>query len=322
MERRAVLGAGLGVGAALWAGGTRPAWAAGRRRPLGGDLAAARRLFTVGEYDRLHQVFPVLLAGADEEAVAGPVGAGRAAGVWVLASQLAVKQGAIGVAGDFADRAGAAARRSGDPVVLGAAARAAATPLRRTGRADQALRLLREAHVRLADGPRPSAAALDTAGMVALTVSYTAAQARRPSAAREFAALAEETALRLDCHRGRAPAGGELSLAQCVLYRIGVHRELGDVDQALRCAAALDPAALVTPERRARAATDTARALLAAGDVPAVFAQLRLVELAAPLEARRPAVRALTAEVAARRPDLPGVALFIRRTAVASRRST
>ncbi|MYZ41334.1 hypothetical protein GT002_41070, partial [Streptomyces sp. SID4917] len=43
------------------------------------------------------------------------------------------------------------------------------------------------------------------------------------------------------------------------------------------------------------AATDTARALLDAGDAAAAFAQLRLVELAAPHEARRPSVQALTA---------------------------
>jgi hypothetical protein len=70
-------------------------------------------------------------------------------------------------------------------------------------------------------------------------------------------------------------------------------------------------------ERRARAATDTARALLDAGDVPAAFAQLQWVEAVALQEACRPSVRALTAEVAARRPGLPGITAFARRTAAA-----
>ena len=43
------------------------------------------------------------------------------------------------------------------------------------------------------------------------------------------------------------------------------------------------------------------------GDVAGAFAQLRLVELTAPEEARRPSVRALTAKVAAARPGLAGL---------------
>ncbi|MFB6881402.1 hypothetical protein ACFCY8_11255 [Streptomyces noursei] len=127
----------------------------GRPDRLGeGDVAAARALFTAGEYGRLHQVLPLPLALARGRG-------GGAAGVWVLASQLAVKEGDLEAAGGFAGRAGAAARRSGRPVVLAAAARAAATPLRRAGRAGQALRLLGEAHEHLTAGPtrpRPSPA--------------------------------------------------------------------------------------------------------------------------------------------------------------------
>jgi hypothetical protein len=322
VERRTVLGAGLGA-AALWAGGTMPALADGRGRRLeDGDLVAARGLFAAGEYGRLRQVLPVLLARAREAEVTGPVGAGRAAGVWVLVSQLAVKEGALETAAAFAAQAGAAARRSGRPVVLAAAARAAATPLRRSGRADQALQLLEEAHDQLGAVLRPSPAALDASGMVALTASYTAAQARMPSAAGEFVAWAEQIAARLAHASTRSLAGGELSPAQCALYRVGIHRELGDIDRALAYAAHLDPAVLPTPERRARAATDAARALLAAGNVSAAFAQLQAVEQAAPQEARRPSVRALTADVAARRPDLPGVTAFARRTAPPLRQTT
>ncbi|MDX3206629.1 transcriptional regulator [Streptomyces scabiei] len=315
MERRRVLGTGL-CAAVLWTGGTTPVLAGGRGQHLTeGDLPAARRLFAAGRYDRLHQVLPGMVARASESERTGPVGAGRAAGVWVLVSQLAVKEGEMDMAAAFAVRAGTAARRSGRPVLLAAAARAAATPLRRTGRADTALQLLGEAHDALDTALRPAAAVLDASGMVALTAAYTAAQAQMPSAAEQFASLAEHTAARLLRDRGRLPAGGELSPAQCLLYRVGIHQKLGDVDRALAYAAGLEPTALPTPERRARAATDTARALLAAGDVPTAFAQLQLVERAAPQEARRPSVRALSAEVAARRPDLPGLTAFARRTA-------
>ncbi|MFF3208331.1 hypothetical protein [Streptomyces sp. NPDC002962] len=52
-------------------------------------------------------------------------------------------------------------------MVLAAAARAAATPLRRTGRTTEALYLLNEARLHLTAGSRPTAAGLDAAGMVA-----------------------------------------------------------------------------------------------------------------------------------------------------------
>ncbi|MER6125371.1 transcriptional regulator [Streptomyces sp. NPDC001795] len=319
MERRSVLTAGVAIAAA---GVVRPApaWAAGPEARLSAaDVALGQRLFAAGAYEGLGRLLPLLLAGADRSEREGPSGAALAARVRVLASRLAVKQDRTQDAGVHAVRAGAAAHRSGDAVVLAAAARAAAPPLRRTGRAGTALSLLQEAHDQLTAGPRPTAAHLDAAGMVALTAAYTAAQAHLPAPARDFAAQAEQTAHRLAArHPHTAGPPRELSAAQCALYRIGIHRHLGDVDTALAYAAALEPAGLLTPERRARAATDTARALLDAGDMAAAFAQLRLVEGAAPHEASRPSVRALTARIGEHRPDLPGLAAYARRTAVVS----
>ncbi|MFJ2217969.1 transcriptional regulator [Streptomyces sp. NPDC101062] len=315
MERRRMLTGGAVV-AAAWFVRPAPAYAAGPdsgARLSAGDVALGRRLFAAGAYEDLGRLLPLLLAGAEGSAQEGPSGAARAAGVWVLAARLAIKQGRLEEAGAHAVRAGSAAHRSGDAVVLAGAARAAAPTLRRTGRAGQALALLEEAHAELTAGARPTAAGLDAVGMVALTAAYTAAQAHLPGLARDFTARAEETADHLATHP--ADELRELSEAQCALYRIGIHRHLGDVDTALAYATALQPAGLLTPERRARAATDTARTLLDADDLPGAFAQLRLVELAAPDEARRPAVRALTARIAEHRPALPGLAGYARRTA-------
>lgn len=314
MKRRSVLTAGVALGAGV-ATGPVPAWAAAERGLSAGDVAAARALFAAGAYTRLGQLLPLLLAAAARSAEQGPAAAARAAGVWVLASQLAVKQGRTASADAYAKRAGTAATRSGDPVVLAAAARAAATPLRRTGRTDEALLLLHEARTHLLAGSRPTAAELEAAGLAALTAAYSAAQAHRPALARDFAAQAEEDTLRLARHPHTPGRPRELTADQCALYRIGIHRHLGDVDTALAHARRLRPARLPTAERRARAATDTARTLLDAGDAAGAFAQLRLVELAAPSEARRPSVRALTAEVAAVRPGLPGLDTYVRRTA-------
>ncbi|BDM74871.1 hypothetical protein HEK616_83780 (plasmid) [Streptomyces nigrescens] len=312
MKRRAVLSAGVGACAAVAVAGGTPAWAGEAPTLRAEDVAAARRMFTHGRYDQLRQRLSVLLATAHGSAMNGPVGVGRAAQLLVLASQLAVKQGRIDDAAIYADTAVITARRSGRPVLLAAAARAAATPLRRTGRTDQALRLLDEARTHLTD-TRPTASVLDAAGMLALTAAYTAAQAHLSAPALHFAALAEETADQLT-RLAAAPTEQtpwELSAPQCTLYRIGVHRELGDPDIALTHARRLSTAELPTAERRARAATDTARALLATGDVTGAFAQLQHVKAAAPQEARRPSLRALTAELTARRPDLavqaPGI---------------
>ena len=319
MDRRSVLGAGAVLGAVMVVQ-PNAAWAADdqMRPPSDAELTAARALFEAGAYDRLAGALPLLLAGAEHGVQTGPGGAARATGVWVLASQLAVKQGRTGAAGVYAGLAGAAARRSGDALVLAAAARAAATPLRRTGRPGQALDLLREAIVQLTSASRPGTAELDAAGMAALAASYTAAQAHLRTAADDFADEAEQTALRLE--RLPHPVGRpyQLTADQCVLYRIGIHRQLGDIDTGLAYARRLNPGRLSTAERRARAATDIARTLLDAGDTAGAFAQLCLVEDAAPAEARRPSVRALTTRVAERRPGLPGLAAYARRTTAAT----
>ncbi|MFJ4700457.1 transcriptional regulator [Streptomyces sp. NPDC088768] len=183
---------------------------------------------------------------------------------------------------------------------------------RRTGRTDEALLLLAEARAHLLAGARPTAADLEAAGLAGLT----AAQAHRPALARDFAARAEEDTLRLARHPHTPGRPRELTAGQCALYGIGIHHHLGDVDTALAHARRLRPDLLLTAERRARAATDTARVLLDAGDAAGAFAQLRLVEAAAPLEARRPAVRALTAHVAGVRPGLPALGGFVARTVV------
>ncbi|MFF8786684.1 hypothetical protein [Streptomyces sp. NPDC015125] len=99
MERRSLLAAGVALGAVALAGRAAPARAAATRPLSAGDVAAGRRLFAAGAYTRLDEVLPLLLAAAARSMDQGPAGAARAAGVWVLASQLAVKQGRTEAAG-------------------------------------------------------------------------------------------------------------------------------------------------------------------------------------------------------------------------------
>lgn len=95
--------------------------------------------------------------------------------MWVLASQLAVKQGLV-AAGAFAERAAAAARRPGGA--------------RRRGPAPCSTRR----DLPLLAGVRPTATELEAAGLAALA----AAPAHRP--VRDFAVRSEEDTLRLARH--------------------------------------------------------------------------------------------------------------------------
>ena len=63
-----------------------------------GDVTAGRRLFAAGAYTRLDEVL-LLLDGAAHSTEHGPAGAARAADVWVLASQLALKKDRTEAAG-------------------------------------------------------------------------------------------------------------------------------------------------------------------------------------------------------------------------------
>ncbi|UQX04644.1 hypothetical protein [Streptomyces sp. RerS4] len=110
----------------------------------------------------------------------------------------------------FAVRAATAARHSGRPVLLAAAVRAAEPPLRRTGRADTALRLIGESARGAGIGLWPTAAVLDASGMVALTAAYTAAQARIPSPPSSSRPWQNSPRPASSVNAGRVPAGGEL----------------------------------------------------------------------------------------------------------------
>ncbi|WP_371493588.1 hypothetical protein OG871_38485 [Kitasatospora sp. NBC_00374] len=105
--------------------------------------------------------------------------------------------------------------------------------------------------------------------------------------------------------------------AQADLYWIGVHNALGTPDEAVRYASRIAPAALPTAERRARLGTDTARMWQQLGDHRQTFAALRLVEQAAPEEAQRPALRAMTAGLLYGPVALPGLREFAQRTGAA-----
>lgn len=280
---------------------------------LGRALTAAHADFTAARYSALGEHLPGLLGAAEATREAMSGGArerahAAAARGYVLAAELALKQHAD-VAWVAADRALAAARASGDPVVVGEAARVLAITMRRAGRTSRAVDLLRRTATSL--GGREGRAVGAT---LLMTAAYTAACAGQRTDALDLMGEAEQAVARVPRQPGAELFTVDATPAQAALYWIGVHNALGTPDEAVRYARSINPAVLPTAERRARLGTDTARMWQQLGDHRKTFAALRLVEQAAPEEVRRPALRAMTAGLLYGPVQLPGLREFAQRT--------
>jgi hypothetical protein len=280
---------------------------------LGSALSAAHREFTAAKYLALGQRLPGLLASAEatRDEASGRVreqAHGAVARGYVLATELALK-GHADVAWVAADRALAAARASGDPVVVGEAARVLAITMRRAGRSSAAVELLRRTAASLA-GVEGQA----VGSTLLMTAAYTAACAGERSNALDLMGEAEQAVARIPKLPGQELFTVDATPEQTDLYWVGVHNALGTPDEAVRYAARIDPRRLPTAERRARLGTDTARMWQQLGDHKRTFAALRLVEQAAPEEVRRPALRAMTAGLVYGPAQMPGLREFAQRT--------
>ncbi|AJZ85869.2 XRE family transcriptional regulator [Streptomyces sp. WAC05858] len=277
------------------------------------QTAAARLDFRAARYTSLGRALPGLLAAASATRDASR---GRAreqasmmlARAYVLAAELALKQhnDAAWVA---ADRALTAARASGHPVPIGESSRVLAITMRRSGRCPAAVRLLTQEAADLDVGQSPTGAVRTT---LMLTAAYTAATGRDRATALGLLDEAQE-----ETERRRSVPGlftVDVSRTQVDVYRIGVLNALGTPDEGVKVAARLNIDRMPTAERRARAWTDTARMWHALGDQSQTFAALRKVEQEAPQEVRRPALRALTADLLYLPARVPGVREFAART--------
>lgn len=321
VDRRRLLALGTGIGIAALLPGTAVAATPDLPR-LGRGLAAGRSEFRAARYTALARRVPALqfaAATAREQLTGSPRRSASAllARVHILASELGVKAGDSELAWAHAQAAVAAAEDCGDPAVLADATRICATPLRRQDRAGDAVLLLEGTLHRLdAEAPHPAPAIVTAAGSLALSAAYSAALAGQKATALQLVERAQDAADRLATQP--RPPSGDLSCQQVQLYKVGVHHLLGQDTTAVRIARQLDPRALPTPERRARLGTDSARALLALGADDEAFAALLSIEAAAPEDAGRPSVRALTSELLTRRPALSGLRAFAVRTHVVS----
>jgi transcriptional regulator with XRE-family HTH domain len=282
-------------------------------------LAAARTDFRAARYATLGRELPELIAAA-EATRDSLTGTARdtahmiIARAYVLASELTVKAHSE-AAWVTADRALRAARDSGQPAPIGEAARVLAIAMRRSGRGKAAVDLLTRTATSLdTEHRRPTAPTLTVRTSLLLTAAYSAAVTGDRTTALTLADEAEQSTRRLPADSGAGLFTVDATPHQCALYRIGIHNALGTPDEGIAYARALDPAQLPTPERRARYYTDTARMWHQLGDPRRTFSALRGIEHNAPEEARRPAVRTLTAELTYSSVSLPGLKEYAERT--------
>ncbi|WP_159064128.1 transcriptional regulator [Streptomyces canus] len=310
---------GTALGTTMLLPGTAVAASAPDLSTLQRQLVVARAQFRSAHYADLAEALPRLRRDA-LAAQAHTTGARRQAAsallarVHILASELAVKSGASDEAWERARSAVAAGESSGNVIVLAEATRVCATPLRRQGRAADAVLLLQDMITALtgAASSTPEPPLVSATGSLALTAAYSAALEGRRTTALSLMEMAADAAGRL----ARTPQSysGGLTAGQVQLYQVGVHHLLGQDIAAVRAAQRLHPSTLPTGERRARLGTDTARALIAVGDYERALTALHAVEEAASEEASRPSVRALTRELLVRRPRLTGLKTFAART--------
>jgi transcriptional regulator with XRE-family HTH domain len=279
-------------------------------------LTAAKADFTAARYSALGEHLPALLAAAEatRDAASGrgreqaQAAVGRA---YVLATELALKQHAD-LAWATADRALTAARASGDPVVLGEATRVLAITMRRAGRPGAAVDLLRRTAGLLSGERAPEERAV--AATLLMTAAYTAACNAQRADALDLMGGAEQAVRALPAGLSKPLFTVDASSAQVDLYRVGVHNALGTPDDGVTYAQRLTAVRWPTAERAARAGTDVARMWQQLGNPKLTFAALRQVEQAAPEEARRPALRAMTSGLLYGPVPLPGLREFAQRT--------
>ncbi|MEU7023941.1 helix-turn-helix transcriptional regulator [Streptomyces sp. NPDC046203] len=265
-------------------------------------LATARRLFSTCDYAELEVTLPGLIADLRETSGdhqhAGET-AGPLATAYQTATSLLLKQGDHGNAWLAVGRALAEAERSGDPVVLASSVRVHAHVLTREKHTGQAVILVRHTADQLAGAydqrpPRYLAAV----GLLLLRGVTAASSAGDRAATREFLDEAKDVAryVALD----QPDAWANFSPTNVALHAVSASVAFGDAGIALNAAAPLMRRHIPVPERRAALWVEAARAYNQQGRLAESYQALRIAETCAAQDVRRPAVRDLVADMAAR----------------------
>lgn len=239
-----------------------------------GSLGYCCEAFQASHYTSIGRQLPTLLIDAHHATAAAPDDAACEAyqllsRVYQLAASFLHKYGAAttALAAVAADRALAAAERSGDPVAIGAASRRVAKSLMLHRRPEAAVSFATDAAARLRDDLTDAGAGgLSTLGMLYLNAAVAASAGERSARAVDTA-----TALVDEAHDVAAEQGGDrnedwtaFGPTNVGLHRVDVLVRFEDGWSAMEAASELDPHALngLTRERRTQHLIAIARASL------------------------------------------------------------
>lgn len=279
-----------------------------------------RRLLTTCDYAELERTLPGLITDLRQavRSSAQPEEVSRfLATAYQTSASLFLKRGDAGTAWLAVGRAMAEAERFGDPLVLAASVRLQAHVLVREQHARQAVTLIQHTASQLTGSyDRRSPHHLAVLGLLLLRGVTAASRAGDRAATSEFVTEAKEVAryIALD----QPDAWANFSPTNVTLHQISAAVSFGDAGIALDAARPLMRRHIPVPERRAALWIETARAYAQQGRLADGYQALRIAETCAAQDVRRPAVRELVADMAARdrRRTLPELHHFSRRLGV------
>lgn len=281
---------------------------------------AVRHLFCTCDYTELERTLPGLIADL-RQASGGSSGTAEASGLLATAYQTSVslllKRADQGNAWLAAGRAMAEAERSGDPVVLAASVRVHAHVLVREKHTSQAVNIIRHTADQLTGAyDQRSPRYLAAVGLLLLRGATAASRNGVRDTTEDFLTEAREVARYVAFDRPDAWAN--FSPTNVALHQVSAAVSFGDAGIALEAARPLMRRHIPVPERRAALWVDAARAYSQQGRLADGYQALRIAESCAAQDIRRPAVRELVADMAARdrRRTLPALHHFSRQLGV------
>lgn len=275
---------------------------------LASRTTALRGLFSSCDYAELETGLPALIRDLRVAANNSSDASGLLAAAYQTSASLLLKRGDHGHAWLAVGRAMAEAERCGDPVVVASSVRVHAHLLAREKHPAQAVALVRHTAAHLAGSyDRRSPRHLTVLGMLLLRGVTAASMGGDREAVQEFLVEAREVAKHIPAHQRDTWSNfGETNIE---LHAVNAAVALGDAGTALHTAVLLMRRRIPVPERRAALWIDAARAYSQQGRLADGYQALRVAESCAAQDIRRPAVRELVADMAARdrRRTLPGL---------------
>ncbi|MFE9402347.1 helix-turn-helix domain-containing protein [Streptomyces sp. NPDC006530] len=284
---------------------------------LSSRVSTVRRLFCTCDYAELERTLPPLITDLRHAAAGSADATGLLATAYQTSASLLLKLSDHGNAWLAVGRAMAEAERCGDPVILASSVRVHAHLLAREKHTAQAVTLVRHTADQLTGAyDQRSPRYLAALGLLLLRGVTAASSGDDRSAAKDC--LTEATDVARYVALDRPDAWANFSPTNVALHAVSAANAFGDAGVALETAGPLMRRHIPAPERRAALWVEAARAYNQQGRLADGYQALRIAESCAAQDVRRPAVRELVADMAARdrRRTLPELHHFSRQLGV------